>query len=726
MEPQDDPSRISPKGNSQQFKREMDAEIIKFLRQTFQKEADEEEKAFQKQENPICVDALFLGPHGENAKKFQELVEEVLNDHLFWRRGFHPEDPFRITEKVKRSDEYLEVYDRLQKHLRLMLAQLKSYSNPLFSFRYQAHMYWEMTIPSLVGYIATMMYNPNNVAFEGSPVTMCLEEHAAKDLCEMIEYPTKKLDKTELTSEKIFSWGHLTNGGTIANIEALWAARNLKFFPFSIRQALEKEEKLKAIKNQVKIKWFDGKDYMLTTLSLWQLLNIESDEALKLPETIFNLLNPGTMPFSELYELVSKYSVQEMGLLEVYNILNREAEVGSEIKNPVVLVTGTRHYSFPKAVSLLGLGTQNLIDIPVDNDARMDISKLRFTLKECMGARRPVIAVAGIIGSTEEGAVDPLSEILKLRDELRKDGFDFFVHADAAWGGYFASFLRARDTRPLVPVEKPSDYVMDQLNKLKSADSVTLDPHKSGYMPYPAGALCYRNENTKNIINFTAPYLSTEKGDKEPVLGIYGVEGSKPGASAAMVYLTHRVISRDEMGYGVLLGQALHSTRIFHEALLGMNEEKENKNKFLVVPLPQASTEPDLNILAYAFNFYKDGKLNEDLQAANEFNKNIYTYLRPQLHKPASQLNLVVSNTALEKSKYGEAFLTNYLKRLLGREITPLSNHSSVTVLRSVIMNPWLTEVEGGDSFVKILIQELNSIVNSVLKGMEGQKESKL
>ena len=28
---------------------------------------------------------------------------------------------------------------------------------------------------------------------------------------------------------------------------------------------------------------------------------------------------------------------------------------------------------------------------------------------------------------------------------------------------------------------------------LANSDSITVDPHKSGYIPYPAGALCYRN-----------------------------------------------------------------------------------------------------------------------------------------------------------------------------------------------------------------------------------------
>ena len=54
--------------------------------------------------------------------------------------------------------------------------------------------------------------------------------------------------------------------------------------------------------------------------------------------------------------------------------------------------------------------------------------------------------VTAIIGSTEEGAVDPLCEILALRRKYQAKGLSFNVHADAAWGGYFCTML-------------PTDYV---------------------------------------------------------------------------------------------------------------------------------------------------------------------------------------------------------------------------------------------------------------------------
>jgi hypothetical protein len=105
---------------------------------------------------------------------FERMVALAIRDHVFWRRNYHPADPTHITEAIKRSDEYLQAMDALQEGLDELLAFLKN-SVPFFSMRYQGHMNWDLTIPGMLGYFATMLYNPNNVAFEGSTATTFLE-----------------------------------------------------------------------------------------------------------------------------------------------------------------------------------------------------------------------------------------------------------------------------------------------------------------------------------------------------------------------------------------------------------------------------------------------------------------------------------------------------------------------------------------------------------------------
>src|ERR1044072_7316236 len=173
-----------------------------------------------------AIEAWFLGPKGENVDVLERLVVEAIRDQAVWRRTYHPADPTHITEEMRRSPEYLQAMDSLQQGLRDLLSFLKK-SVPFFSMRYQGHMNWDLTIPGILGYFSAMLYNPNNVAFEGSTATTLLEILVGDDLCRMLGF---KIPKDE---SAIRPWGHVTCDGTVANIEA----RRLGTSPLQFRRA---------------------------------------------------------------------------------------------------------------------------------------------------------------------------------------------------------------------------------------------------------------------------------------------------------------------------------------------------------------------------------------------------------------------------------------------------------------------------------------------------------
>ena len=111
----------------------------------------------------------FLGPQAENAALLERLVTEALRDHAFWRRNFHPEDGPTIREADKRSPGFEEAVGTLTQELMGLLAALKR-DIPFFSGRYKGHMLYEPTLAAQVGYIAALLYNPNNIAAEAAPV----------------------------------------------------------------------------------------------------------------------------------------------------------------------------------------------------------------------------------------------------------------------------------------------------------------------------------------------------------------------------------------------------------------------------------------------------------------------------------------------------------------------------------------------------------------------------
>jgi hypothetical protein len=78
--------------------------------------------------------AAFLGPKGENADELERLLLEVLRDHVFWRRNFHPRDPRLIDERDKRTEAFDDMSARLRGELSKILAELKR-AAPLYSSR---------------------------------------------------------------------------------------------------------------------------------------------------------------------------------------------------------------------------------------------------------------------------------------------------------------------------------------------------------------------------------------------------------------------------------------------------------------------------------------------------------------------------------------------------------------------------------------------------------------
>ncbi|OWF53864.1 L-tyrosine decarboxylase [Mizuhopecten yessoensis] len=540
--------------------------------------------------------AWFLGPKGENKDIFTDLAKSAVEAHIDFRTNYYPTDKPYITDDIKTARAYRNEVKELKNELMKMTEELKE-TTPNHSLRYEGHMLWDTAMPANLGYIAALLYNSNNVTREASPVTTGMEIQVGKQICEMLGYSF---------GQKPEPWGHLTCGGSVANIEAMWSARNVKFYPVAIKKAVTSEEALKdALNYEVFVPRLDAKQ-KLTGVCSWDLLNLDIDDIIRIPEDMSKL----GISNDVLADCLSKYSLQALGFFKF-------ALVHGLTEAPVVVSPASNHYSWTKAATLLGIGSENLISVMFDRNARMSIDDLRQILNGLLERQVPVIAVVVVIGTTEHGAVDPLAKVINLRKEFREKGLNFCVCADAAWGGYFTSMLHSKTTSRAtlikdhggyIPVFPLSPYTRKQLLHLKYADTITLDPHKSGYCPYPAGGLCYRNGAMRGFVQIAASVIYQDEA--EPDVGMYGVEGSKPGAAAAGVLLAHRVIGLDMYGYGRILGQCMMGAKLFYCAWLTIANDDDN---FVCVPMKPLPNEEDSGIPMFSF------KKDRALQAARRF-----------------------------------------------------------------------------------------------------------
>ncbi|WP_052444663.1 pyridoxal-dependent decarboxylase [Flammeovirga sp. OC4] len=701
--------------------------------------------------------AWFLGTKGENISLFSELIQKGIDAHQEARLSYYPDDPAYITEQLKDSEEYKNTVDFLQKEYQKLLSQLQL-SGPFWSMRSIGHMLWDTSLPGMLGYFSAMLYNQNNVAAEASPVTTLLELEVGNDLCEMLGYNTQpintnKTSKSDVNTNKIVSWGHITCDGSVANTEGLWMARNVKFYALAVALAIQNEEVLAPAK-KIRVTLLNGDSEELLSLDNWTLLNLPIDEVLQLPQDMEDDYGIDTKVSGDL---INKYSVQSLGLLEYYQKYLRDI-----YHTPLAFSPDTRHYSWPKAATLLGLGSANNRAVKVDLRCRMDVKDLEKQLQECLEKKQPVLTVIAVIGSTEESAVDPLQEILALREKFRKKGMEFCVHVDAAWGGYFAAMIRKDGTlwrdknqpedidEQLVPDLPMSDYVIEQYKAFKHADSITVDPHKAGYIPYPAGGLCYRNSSMRNVVTFTAPVVF--HGGFDPTVGVYGIEGSKPGAAAAATYLSHKVIRTDETGYGKILGECFFSSKKFYANLVCMNLDRSKP--YISVPLIDlpvinkggsvqegiqqmeyiqeriinVSNEEliqdqeamklfrelgqDQTINTYMFNFKNaDGSVNTDSAKCQLLNNEIYRRLSfSPGQKDLEETKLVVTSSNFSLDNYSKEFIDSLRLRLglQGDEETP------IPFMISTMMNPWTTATDQG-SFLPKYIEILGNTVEEIV-----------
>lgn len=622
---------------------------------------ENENKSIVKKNNNI-IKALFLGQKSENGKFFQQTLHDLINEHIYWRKNFNPQDPERNDFENRHTPEYIQTMEKTSDVLNNITNQLKRYSDPWFSQRYLGQMNADTLMVANLGYMATILYNPNNVAYESSVPTSNWEYEVGQQLSKMLGYEN--------------GWGHITTDGSVANYEATWLMRNLKSFPIAVAE--------------VKPEYVKGK-------SEWELLNMSVEDILEL---IVETEKNGDFP--EIREATAR------GIGAGYGKLG------------VLIVPQTKHYSWVKATDILGIGADNLIEIPVDNDYHMDINILKKAIEKCASEKKPIMGLVAVTGTTEEGAVDKINEIQKLKEEFSKKGINFYFHIDAAYGGYSRSlyldengdFMEYDEFKRRVFEEGvfkydtnyPSKELYESYKAFPTADSITIDPHKMGFIPYAAGGIVIKNDTILDLIAQVAPYVFEKSGHGPAEIGSVILEGSKAGAAAAAVYAAHETIPLNITGYGQIIGRGIEAARLLTKKIMNIKTIKAGDTEYEVEPL---CLDPDFNVVCFAFN----PKGNKDLAKMNEINEKFWK-ISSYKEKPMFLNDFITSHTIFSSDNYGNT-PTQLIERL-GIPTKEWDKVKQVTVLRSCILDPTLAHEKDidkiWDEYINIWTEKLKEI----------------
>ena len=226
-----------------------------------------------------------------------------------------------------------------------------------------------------------------------------------------------------------------------------------------------------------------------------------------------------------------------------------------------VLASTQAHYTHQRIAGVLGLAFET---VPCDRTGRMDVPALERRL-----AAGGVGTVVATLGTTATGAVDPLDAIVALRSR-----YDFRIHADAAYGGYFLLIKElAVETRRA-------------FDKIAEAASVVIDPHKHGLQPYGCGCVLFHDPAVGRLYRHDSPYTYFTSTDLH--LGEISLECSRPGAAAVALWATQRLFpltADGEFAKGLASGRA---------AALDVYERLKADGRFVT------GSPPELDILIWA------------------------------------------------------------------------------------------------------------------------------
>lgn len=569
---------------------------------------------------------LFIGPKGEQGRIFSSLW-----DHLFsvtmQRRSqrFANDSEWHPLATTAHDSDQATVLSALEELLGLLREEI-----PTFSPRYLGHMVSDVSIPALLGHMAMLFENANLASREAAVVGSALETEAINLLANMVGLDPKP------------ARGHFTSGGTLANFEAVWRAR----YRLDHWLALGVWLKVNGHSNAPLFDWAHCG---------WSVYH----EQMK----CHDLSEPDLLPYSSVV----------MGALAMSRFAREHFE--EEWPEPVLLVPGNKHYSWPKAANIFGLGREAVWSCDLDEKGRLSPDALKAQIGRAEVDGRPIMMVVSVAGTTELGMIDPVDKVADLLDELCEHrGLHIWHHIDAAYGGYFCSVLKG-DASSLSAASEAA------LCAFPRASSLTLDPHKLGFVPYACGAFLVPDANAYLVSNIHAPYLEEIADAKFPSWSTT-LEGSRAATGPSAVWLSAKIMPLDSHGHGWFLNKSLSITHMLYDVISRVS------------PNIRMLDSSDTNVMCFAIAAEGDS-----LSEANRKTDVVIAHFRESSELSATRTGLTVEN-------YGQ-LVTRTVAGWDG-----VLDSDQLTVVRMVVMNPYLDNEAIVQNIKTQLADSLRSALN--------------
>jgi len=284
---------------------------------------------------------------------------------------------------------------------------------------------------------------------------------------------------------------------------------------------------------------------------------------------------------------------------------------------PVFFASTVAHTSLQKAAMLLGIGTEALIGIDIDEHSRMRPETLRAAIRHSRERGERPFCVVATAGTTTTGSIDPLKEIAMICHEE-----SLWFHVDAAYGGALMLSDRYR-------------HLLDGIDK---ADSITFNPQKWLYVPKTCAMLLFRDQaRWQNAFRIGAPYM----GNNDDLVnsGEVSIQGTR---HADVLKLWLSLQHMGSTGIDGLIDRCMHLTNVFTDHI--------NARPYLML-----ASEPQTNLVCFRGIPANDqDHWNSALQ--RYLNENNIAFFSLPVYRQQKWLRAVLLNPYLQKNDIENIF----------------------------------------------------------------------
>ena len=332
----------------------------------------------------------------------------------------------------------------------------------------------------------------------------------------------------------------------------------------------------------------------------------------------------------------------------------------------VIFCSERAHYACLSVASWLGIGQENVIQIPCSPDNEIRTCLLETMAREVLKGGGKIAAIVATMGTTDHFGLDDLKSIHEIRDRLVDEfhlDYHPHIHGDAVIGWAWSVFndydfqanplgFRLRTVRALAGTER-------RIRQLPLADSVGIDFHKTGFTPYVSSLFLVKDSADLELISrkqSDTPYLFHD-GHYHP--GRYTLETSRAGSAPMSALANLRLFGKN--GLRALLGHVVSMAEVLREQLEG-HAATTVVNRGNFGPVTLFRVYPDgVDTFGVTEREQQDVSYRDQLRLHNDYNRRVYQLVQADALQGEG---VVISLTdCYRESDYGEPMvaLKSYL-----------------------------------------------------------------